>query len=243
MMANTLTQYQNEQYVHFRTNLTSTWSIDESKVDSWASSLKPLHKKYLSLSCTATIMGHRARRAEYIYSIAEVSYLSMILFLKGLSNPAYVLLRQSIELALKHVYFLSHPVEYGWARTRVDYKDLSFQYLFEYLKRTDEYKALIKLGGLDVNQRINDLYHILSRYVHVHSQDFMGYRAVAPATGSQALKELNNVTKELWPLLVILVIAFSHRKFCEASALEQKLIRAGLPKAYRNALNAYLRDK
>ena len=61
----------------------------------------------------------------------EAGQLTLIMGMKGLENTWCVLLRQSIELALKHIYFASHPVEYQWALSREDYRDLTFQSLLE----------------------------------------------------------------------------------------------------------------
>src|SRR5207249_6097358 len=92
---------------------------------------------------------------------------------KGLENSAFVLLRQSIELVLKHIYFSTHPIEFGWSLRREDYREISFQFLLEYVRKTDEWKNTGWMVSL-----ISDLegqFHILSRFVHMQSRTFIPY--------------------------------------------------------------------
>jgi len=239
-MSTTLSDFHKEQYDIFRNNLTSIWAIDESKLTEWAPNLKPIHKKFLSFACAASIVGHRMKRNEYVVSAVEAGNLSIVLSLKGLQNPAFVLLRQSIELILKHIYFLQHPVEYSWAQSRIDYKELSFQFLLKYLKRTDEYMLLSNNQQFVIADRVEYSYHILSRYVHVHSKAFMGYKTLAKPIGIKMLKKLNENIKELWPILSLILIAFSKNKFIQSSMLEQRAIRNNFPKNMNDMLNSYL---
>jgi hypothetical protein len=241
-MSRTLSEVHKEHYEEFYSNLATVWSIEKKSLGTWAPLIKPLHKKILSLSCAASVIGGNTKSSEYIYNIAEASHLSLVLSLKGLQSPAYVLLRQTIELALKHIYFLTHPTEYSWTLTRIDYKELTFQYLIEYLKKTDEYRLLAKdrINNLDISECISYCYHILSRYVHVHSKDFMGYKTLTTEMGVAALKKLDESTKELWPSLLIVLTIFSPSLFIDASVLEQKLIRYALPQKYKDLLNTYL---
>lgn len=162
------------------------------------------------------------------------------LAVKGLENPACVLLRQCVELVLKHIYFTSHPVEYGWARLRNDYREQSFQYLIEYLSRTNECRS-IKLSP-NPCERLNLWYGILSRHVHVQNIGFMGYKTVTSAhqPDINVIKRLEEKSKEMWPLLTILLIAFSPRKYLTSSEIEKRLMRYPIPRGLRAKLDDYL---
>lgn len=238
-MSKTLQLFQKEEYDKFKKSLLSDWSIEDPKLTSWEQKIKPIHKHYLSLACAATIVGQRINHKEYSHSIVEASHMSIVLTLKGLKNPAYVLLRQIIELSLKHIYFLSHPVEYSWTINRLDYRDLTFQGLLEYLGRTDQHK-LIKKNGLDICDALAAQYPTLSRYVHVHSQKFMAYKAPSIASGLKSLTDLEMQTKSFWTHATILLLIFYPQKYLNASASEQRLIKSCMSKEQKEALRKCL---
>lgn len=238
-MSKTLQLFQKEEYAKFRESLLFDWSIEASKLNIWETKVKPIHKYYLSLACAATIVGKRLKHKEYSHSIVEASHMSIVLTLKGLQNPACVLLRQIIELSLKHVFFLSHQVEYSWTINRLDYKDLTFQGLLEYLGRTDQHK-LIKKNGLDICKTISEQYQILSRSVHVHNQNFMAYKVPSSKTGLKSLTDLERQTKTLWTCISILLLIFYPQKYHKASAIEQRLIKSNMSKGQKEALRKCL---
>jgi hypothetical protein len=239
-MSNRLSDYQKDEYQQFRAKIIAIWTIDESSLFKWDPILKGIYRNFLSFACAATIAGHKTKRNEYVFSAIEANKLSIVLSLKGLQNPACVLIRQSIELVLKHIYFLDHPIEYSWAVSRLDYKELTFQFLLEYLKKTQEYRIIMKPKEFDISEKISNCYHIFSRYVHVHSKDFMGYKSLNAESGREILKSLDVGTKELWPVLSLLLTVFSTKSFLKASLIEQRLIKDCLPPLLKKRLNNYL---
>lgn len=239
-MSRPLTKFIQEQYTQFSQNLISSWAIDKQQFEQFESELKLIHKRYLSLACAATIIGYRAKRNEYVQGVVEVSYLSLILTLKGLENPVCVLLRQSIELVLKHIYFSTHPVEYEWTCSREGYRDLTFQSLLEYITRTNEGQKLD--ASNDICVKLNDWFGTLSRYVHVHSKAFIGYKSFESAfqPTSDIIKKFNERTKEIWPLLTILLITYFPERYLRANSIEKQLIRNILPINLRKKLDQYV---
>ena len=159
---------------------------------------------------------------------------------KGLDNPTFVLLRQTIELALKHIFFSTHPVEYRWASKRLDYKELTFQNLIEYLIRTEEFRNYN--GNQIIYQKLTDKHSVLSRYVHVHNKDFIKYRKVGrlKSQSGTVVPSLLKESKELWPLLVIILLIHFPQRFHKSSALEQDIIKKPIPRSLLRNLNKYL---
>lgn len=241
-MKRQIERFYREQYVIFRESLINKWAVRQKYLDDLDPKMKPIHKRYMALACLATVMGHNTKRNEYIEGVVEVSHLSLILATKGLENPSCVLLRQSIELVLKHIYFSTHPIEYGWASSREDYRELSFQNLLDYLSRTDEFRNLYK--SKDIYTKINEWFGVLSRHVHVHSKGFLGYSKIESAYKPKSIiiDNLNLNTKNIWPLLMIVLIVNNPTKYCEATILEQQIIRSGLTSDLRSHLDKYLYD-
>ena len=235
-------RFYKEQYEGFKREMLCPWGVDAGDLASLEARLKPIHKRYLALGCAATVVGHRAKRNEYAEAIIEAGYLTLVLSVKGLENSSCVLLRQCIELVLKHIYFAWHPVEHQWASSREDYRDLTFQYLLDYLRRTDEYKSLSPRD--QIGERLNFWFGALSRYVHVHSKRFVQYKEVGKSFGPRrdVVERTAQRTKQLWPLLVVLLVGYFPDKYFRASALEQTLIKSVLPKDLRDVLNGYLRS-
>jgi len=135
-----------------------------------------------------------------------------------------------------------HAVEYEWARSREDYRNLTFQTLLEYLGRTEQCRKLAQ--SHDICVVLNEWFGVLSRHVHVHSKGFMGYSKVGSSyqPNREVIKRLNQRTKEIWPrLTAILLIHFAKRYF-RASALEQDLIKSGLSGNLRQQVGQYLID-
>lgn len=239
-MNRTFGEFFEGQYAQFRRETVSHWAIDKKYIDQLDFELKPIYKRYLSISCAATVVGHRARRNEYVEGAVEVSHLCIVLALKGLENSACVLLRQSIELILKHIFFSKHPVEYEWVTSHEGYRELTFQKLLDYLSITPEHE-IIEPDNLFRN-KLNEWFAVLSRYVHIHSCRFMGYRQIGRVYGpnEEILKKLNKRTKEIWPLLTAMLVAYFPRCYFAASALEQRLIRSCLSKELRQRIVKHL---
>jgi hypothetical protein len=239
-MTKPLSEFCKDEYEGFVADLRDIWSVSQVTIQSLSAELKPMHRKFLSLACIATITAQGAARNEYLLELVEASHLSMILAVKGIENPCYVLLRQTIELLLKHIYFSSHSVEYGWAQSREDYRDLTYQFLLGYLRRTDEISTV--QDPKSIVDRLDYFYGMFSRYVHVHSDSFIRYGKLREVKNQPAsVGKMNQRINELWPILIVILIASLPRKVLSASVLECKLIRAGLPKKYRDLLDGCLK--
>ena len=232
-----------ERYSQFETDLAVNWGVDARELARFSSLLKGIHRRQLSLACATTITGLRAARNEYAREIAETSYLSIVLCIKGLENCACVLVRQTIELALKHVYFATHPVEHAWAATRDNYKELSFQTLIDYIKRTDECQTFSGVGTSNLSGPIEDTFATLSRYVHVQSKRFMTYKRIRrpPRASAQALQKFDRVTASLWPALTVMLIVFFPERFAKAQEIEKGLITSTLPREIKASVVSHLR--
>jgi hypothetical protein len=226
-----LVKFCKTQYSEFRTALVSQWGMLDSTLVRVEPRLKPLHRRYLSLAALATISSRR-KRGEYCSAVCEASYLSLVLAAKGVKNSSMVLLRQTIELVLKHVFFLDHPVEHGWASKRADYR-VTFQSLLDYLQKTDNCQGFNCPTKL--TERINYWYGVLSRSVHVHNKEYIDYevKPISVSKVDRLLKEMNATTKEVWPLLIVILLLFFPDFPKAASPSEQKLILGSLPRGLR----------
>ena len=241
-MNSILNSFFQDQYKDFKNILVSQWSVDSATFSQFGRTINPIHKKYLALSCAATVIGQRSHRNEYAEGITESSFFALVLAIKGLENPASVLLRQNIEMCLKHIYFYSHPVEYNWAATRDAYKELNFQMLLEYLTKTDEYKNFSsRKKNYDT---LSATYAILSRYVHVQSKGFLNYSKINKAykINVNVIKKIGDYSKNIWPILITLLIIYFPSKYKKASAIEKSLIRSGLTIDLKTSIDHYLRN-
>jgi len=215
-----------DAYHDFENELMSNWAVDTSKLANFAPVTKAIHKRQLSLACVATITGLRVPRNDYAKELVEASYLSLILAIKGLENCACVLLRQSIELSLKHIYFATHPVEYGWVAVREGYREPSFQALLEYVKKTDEYQKFLKASNYDLCKVVEEQFGVLSRYVHMQSKRFMSYKRMnlGRRIDGTILNKHDILTACLWPSLNTMLVVFFPARFERASGSEKRLI-------------------
>lgn len=240
-MTRELARFYKDRYAEFSVDLIQTWGIHEQKILGVDAALRTIYRRYLALACLTAILSQGGQRKDYIKGVSEVSYLGVVLAMKGLENPSCVLLRQSIELVLKHIYFAYHPVEYRWLATRPGYRAISFQFLFDYLKSTDEY-SIFPASSLLLNE-IERQFGVLSRFVHMHSRSFIPYTktTLAPAN-STAVNSLAQRTRELWPLFMCVLIAHFPAKFLSANKNERSLIVGGLGKAWHNRVKNYLRS-
>lgn len=236
-----LSRFCDDQFAAFKKDLIGDWGVEAKTIDALAAELKPIHKQQLALACLATAIGRHAVRGDYISSISEVSYLALVLAAKGNENSAYVLLRQLIELVLKHVFFSTHPVEYGWAATREGYREVTFQFLLDYLRKTDESH---RFGAMEeVCIRLEHLFGTLSRYVHVHSKLFMVHSGKKrdAALRQVAIRSVRAKTQQLWPLLLEILIIHFPAKYLRANSVEQALIRLAIPKVAGVRVKTYLK--
>ena len=234
-----LSAFVKQQYAAFRGKLKKSWSVDETNRHLVDSRLKPIHKKFLSLACAASAVGRRSKSRCYISGVTEAAYLSQCLAAKGIANPTAVLLRQSIELVLKFIYFSFHPIELHWASTRENYKDITFQYLLDFMKRTDEHKSFVKY--CDISTSLDEIYGVLSRYVHVQSGPFIKYSPV-PLKEEELIKVMRNFanhTERLWPLFNILIVLYFPERYHSAHDNERRLIMSSIPKDLKKRLHYY----
>jgi hypothetical protein len=241
MASKTLIEIYEDEYSAFKTRLFDEWAVNVDKAPAIDEIAKRLHKHYLSIACSSRILGERSKRNEYILGIPEAAYVAMIVALRGMRNPASVLLRQCIELALKHVYFSSHPIEYEWTLCSIDYKELTFQFLIDYWTRTIQYK---EIGGASLYSKLQSEFSTLSRYVHVHSKKFMGYAAMPiDSSGTyDVVKTFSAASARVWPPLTMLLIANAPQKYLRASTTERRIIRNVLPAQIRVGLDNYIRS-
>lgn len=233
-----------DTYSEFERDLISNWAVGPRSISGFSSLLKGIHRRQLALACAATIVGIRASRNEYAGELVQTSHSSIILAVKGLENCACVLVRQTIELTLKHIYFATHPVEHAWSATRDNYKEVSFQSLIEYVKRTDEYQQFSSGNTCLLCVPIEDNFAVLSRYVHMQSKRFMSYRKIGTASkiNGDILQGLDRVTAVLWPALTALLVVFFRDRFIHAQEIEKNLIGSVFARETKISLAHYLRN-
>jgi len=234
-----------DAYSQLEVDLVSNWAVDGGQLRSFSAILKGIAKRQLSFSCAATVSGLRSKRNEYAWGLIEASYLSMVVAVKGMENCACGLLRQTIELTLKHIYFATHPVEYGWALTRESYKALNFQALLEYVKSTDEYREFSKCGNSNLSEGIEERFAVLSRHVHVQNKRFMSYRQMRTErkVDGVLLRRVGSLTASLWPSLTVMLVIFFPDRFVRAHEIEKRLIRSTFSHQVKQALAGYLRRR
>ncbi len=238
-----LLDFRKEQYSDFITILNEKWAVKPVTYKKFEPLVKTIFYRFLSLGCLATVIGYRSKRNEYIEGVVEASYLSIIFTLKGLENPTCVLLRQSIELVLKHIYFSQHLVEYDWVKSRDGYREINFQYLLEYLRKTNEYNEFEL--GVDVCNELNSWFSEFSRHVHVQNRGYMKFNTIGKAyrIKDTNVRRLNQQTKMLWPLLIVLLIIYFPSKFLKSAPIEQSLIINAIPAQFKSQIAEYLVDK
>jgi len=240
-MTSPVTRFCTQDFQRLKDQLVRRWAVDPKDIAAVEPKLKVLHKSYLSLACTATIMGLRKKPNEHIQGVVECCYLCVVLATKGAENVCFVLLRQSLELVLKHLFFACHPVEYEWASTREGYRELGFAALVSFFSRTDE------CAGLDPDEwlrgRLKHWHAILSRYVHVHSRRFLGYSKVGSCfrPDQETVQRIAKAARELWGILAAVLVVYFPERYHRASGIEKRLIRQGMPKKVRGLMDRYLR--
>lgn len=221
------------QHSEFSAHLENYWGVT-ALAQRLNGAEKPLFRKFLAFRCVCGIFSGDSEMKYLLHSASESVNLSLILAIKGSENSAFVLLRQCIELTYKHVFFSSHPVEFQWIREREDYKEISHQFLLDYLGKTREVRSS-PLGQASI-EIITTKYQILSRHVHVQNPDFTEF---FPRVTSTPNKLLNSYASSLNPVLenlCFLLVLFNPAEFSAASAIEKSLIRNALSKKLSTAL-------
>lgn len=216
-----LLQFCRTEFEGFRSHLQSSWAVSEETAKHLDANLRNMHKRYLGFSCVCAVLSDGAERSSYLRAAPEACHLSLVLTVKGLENPAYVLMRQCIELVFKHIYFATHPVEYSWLANRVAYREINFQYILDYIRKTEALSILVMGDQLLV--LLEEDFHILSRYVHVHNDAFIGYgRGVS--IPSAELASFTKRAADIMSRLCLLLAVFFPEKYTSAQANEQALI-------------------
>ena len=214
-MSRELSRFYSDRFTEFRADLINSWAVRDRSLTPVDTALRTIYRRYLGLACLAGALSQGGKRKDYIRGVAEVSYLGIVLATKGLENPSCVLLRQSIELVMRHIYFANHPIEYQWSATRLGYREITFQFLLEYLSKTDEFSLFP-----DSNLLLTELerqFGVLSRFVHMHSRMFIPYvRTSVASANAAAVSALQRRSSELWPLLICLLVAHFPTKFLGA---------------------------
>ena len=203
------------------------------------SRIKSAYKRYLAFATLCYILASDDARSSYIKSAAEAYLLSLVMIAKGLENPAHVLMRQSLEMSLKHIYFSTHPVEYKWAQNKINYREVNFQFLLDYLRKSDELD-IYKSKDLLIT-KIEEHFHLLSRYVHAHNIQFTSFSSEDYNLPSNA-KSFERISKqagELASLSIIILISFFRQKFFASQENEKSLIRSALLSNYKNEINEF----
>lgn len=220
-----LQKFCRDQFLQFREHLFNQWGFQGQAFSGIESDLKSLHKQHLGLSTLCFALTDQNDRGVYLAAVPEATELAMILTAKGLCNSAYVLMRQCIELTLKHIYFSTHPVEFQWSQTREGYREIGFQFLLDYLRKTDELSHVT--SEFDLIADIEGDFHRFSRYVHAHSPQFMAFvpldqtpEKIAAQTASFAKQ-----TRHLVSRLCFLLGLYFHQEINRAQANEVALIK------------------
>jgi hypothetical protein len=214
-----------KQFGVFKQHTIDCWGIPAASFAVLEKDLKGLHKQHLGLTTLCAILVDGNERGIYLASVSEVAELAIILTAKGLCNSSYVLMRQCIELTLKHIYFFTHPVEFNWTQTREGYREIGFQFLLEYLSKTDEYA---KHGAkLNLIPDLEGDFHRFSRYVHVQNPKFMAF--VQPTSSikeiGQQTSDFSGHVKTLVSRLCFLLALFYREQINKSQANEIALIK------------------
>jgi len=221
--------------------LEANWAIKNVNSLSFLSDLRGLHKKHLALCCAVEILKGRDRKSVFLRQIPENSFLAFVFAVKGMQNPCCVQLRQMIELVLKHIYFSTHPVEYGWISTEEGLREYGFQMLIEYARRLEWAKMIAEIQVFD---NLAQAFAEMSRYVHVHSPKFLS--ATMRRRSRQEVIDAFGVFKRLcectYPAIALLLIVNNPAAYFASSLTEKDVIMAGLPDEKRKFLAVFLRE-
>jgi hypothetical protein len=114
--------------------------------------------------------------------------------------------------------------------------------LLEYIKKTDEASSFPEFQQM--MQQLEGRFHVLSRYVHVHSREFIPYPRSARfrLSDGSALQSVIEHATDLWPILTALFIAFFPNKYVRANHSEKRVIAATLGPVATTQVKTYLRE-
>lgn len=230
-----------KSYAEFEDKLGSTWGFEAEQIAKLPGIVRKAHKAHLSHSSLCAILGAASERNSHIGAAPETSLLALVLSGKGMMNPACVLLRQCIELTLKHIYFSTHPVEYSWSETRIGYREITHQFLLDYISKTDELSQLTL--GTEALEGISHEFGILSRFVHAHSREFHQFDAVPTVEEDnfKILRKFSDYYLRTLPQLCYLLIGFFPQEFLKANSNEKCLMRSILPPDLSKSAKEYLK--
>ncbi|MFT3866953.1 MAG: hypothetical protein QM715_00515 [Nibricoccus sp.] len=204
--------------------LEAEWAVPASVVAAVEPQLRHVTKMLTGVCCLAGCLEGKQPRDDYLMQIPENLWVASILALRGHVNAANVAARQAIELLLKHLYFLDHPVEYRWVQTDDNLKEFGFQYLVDYVQRLPEFDRFeAKKQCVDT---LSAVFAETSRYVHVHSAKFFSGGGVTKKTedGIKSFKEVGGRLEKIVPCISSLVTVYQWNHYMTISPAEQKMI-------------------
>jgi len=105
----------------------------------------------------------------FIHELRSDSVQTMPLVLMGYNKAVALLLRGIVENALKHIYYLDHPIEFQWLTMGTHF--LSLDDLTNYVKKYPRLSVII--NHTNVLQEIKQIYSETSKYVHAQSIKYM----------------------------------------------------------------------
>ena len=177
----------------------------------------------VAVACHAGTLGTKCRH--YARAIPEALLLSTVMACHGVGNPQMVLLRQSIELALRYSYFTDHPVENELVQTSDNLRQFGYTFLSEYVKKHPRFAALPSAEIFA--QRLNDVHSKTSRFVHVYNQSFYGFekQAVSGRLLATAVRDQTAQFEALFPGLVAVVLCPRVGSRNKMSSLERRFVK------------------
>jgi hypothetical protein len=220
----------------------SEWNISPAVAKVVEPKLKDLLKLTISVGCVSACWENKSPRPIFLSQIPENILLAAIFSLKGHLNAAHVALRQSVELFLKHIYFIHHPVEYGWVERDCNVREFTFTFLNEYLSRLDELNDYS--DKKEAFTALSSCFAESSRFVHVHSSDFFsGAMGKSEREIVDSFDKLKASIERIVPYLVIIVIMYEYDIFISCGIAERKIIRHCLTKKMRIGFDEWQRSR
>lgn len=175
------------------------------------------------------------------------AFISIHLACIGLYKYANACLRSEIETVLRLVYFTTHPVEFEWWREGNEwyrkYKDVwgeGYTY-FDQLKVVKEFnKEFVKSKQVQKTlfNKINQIYGILSKYVHSGISAFQTSLNFSPKYNINDFKRWSSNYREVQECINLVITLGFSEKFRKIRRTDQaKILRVGLvEKDYKKRL-------
>lgn len=157
---------------------------------------------------------------------------TMPLILRGFKKPSYMLLRGTIENCLKYVYFIDHPIEFGWLGKKSKYFPIMDD-LYNYMGSHPKLEKVLEKK--DIVSIFKQKYRELSMLVH--GRDIAHMQLVKSLSNIQRDDEtIRNFESEItiignWVNLIIGQI--NMEKFNKFSQFSQDVILKGMDRATR----------